>query len=158
MPLIPLIAIWPIIVSKYTNSPTPLLLFSRILPIKLIIALLICVFVYFVPNLRHESDEYPSYFYLIFLMTSLISGIVDTTISLSLMSFFSKISDETLGGTYMTFLTTLINLGSSYPGTIAMFLINWLTRKHCSYSDESSVMPTVFNNTCATTALTKVYN
>jgi len=72
------------------------------------------------------------------------------------MSFFSKISDEALGGTYMTFLTMLTNLGGSYPGTLAMFLTNWSTRKHCSHSDEDTMAPAVFNNTCSSTALTKV--
>lgn len=56
----------------------------------------------------------------------------------------------------MTFLTTLTNLGGSYPGTLAMFLINWSTRKHCSNSGEDTITPAVFNNTCSSTALTKV--
>jgi len=78
------------------------------------------------------------------------------------MSFFSKISDEALGGTYMTFLTTLTNLGGSYPGTVALFLINWLTRKHCSYyesdAEVSSLATNSINNTCSSTALAKVKN
>jgi len=160
MPLIPLIALWPLIISKYTNSSNPLLFMSKILPVKLIITLLICVFVYYVPNFRLDDGEYPTYFFFICLVTFLVNGLVDTTLSLSLMSFFSKISDEALGGTYMTFLTTLTNLGGSYPGTVALFLINWLNRKHCSYYDSdaevSSLATNAINNTCSSTALAKV--
>ena len=72
------------------------------------------------------------------------------------MSFFSKISDEALGGTYMTFLTTLTNLGGSYLGTLAMFSIDWLTRKHCLNSGKDTTAPAVFNNTCSSSALTRV--
>ncbi len=162
MPLIPLIAMWPLIISKYTNSSNPLLFMSKILPVKLIITLLICVFVYYVPNFRLDDGEYPAYFFFICLVTFLVNGLVDTTLSLSLMSFFSKISDEALGGTYMTFLTTLTNLGGSYPGTVALFLINWLTRKHCSYyesdAEVSSLATNSINNTCSSTALAKVKN
>jgi len=56
----------------------------------------------------------------------------------------------------MAFLTTLTNLRGSYSGTLAMFSINWLTRKHCSNSSEDTMSPAVFNNTCSSTALTKV--
>jgi len=56
----------------------------------------------------------------------------------------------------MTFLTTLTNLEGSYPGTLAIFSINWLTRKNCLNSGEDTMTPAVFNNTCSSTALTKV--
>jgi PAT family acetyl-CoA transporter-like MFS transporter 1 len=35
-------------------------------------------------------------------------------------SFFSKISDPSIGGTYMTLLNTISNLGGTWPGFFVM--------------------------------------
>ncbi len=48
--------------------------------------------------------------------------IAQTLIYVSFMSFFNRISDPTIGGTYMTFLNTVSNLGSKWPNSLALWL------------------------------------
>jgi len=44
--------------------------------------------------------------------------------------FFAKIADETIGGTYLTLLNTVANLGNTWPKWIVLRSIDWLTTKH----------------------------
>lgn len=47
------------------------------------------------------------------------------------MAFFAQISDPIVGGTYMTLLNTVTNLGSNWPGTLALWMVDPLTWKQC---------------------------
>lgn len=63
------------------------------------------------------------------------------------VAFFSRISDSRFGGTYMTLMNTLANLGSSWSSSVAIGMIDLLTFKECS-SDSS--------NNCSTPILKEV--
>lgn len=65
----------------------------------------------------------------------------------SIMSFFSQISDPTVGGTYMTLLNTICNLGGNWPTTVALSLVDPLTTKICDGNE---------SNDCSTSVLEKV--
>lgn len=59
------------------------------------------------------------------------------------MAFFAKISDPRSGGTYMTLLNTLSNLGGTWPSTVILYFVDLLTWKECS---ETCKPNTVVNN------------
>lgn len=63
----------------------------------------------------------------------------------ALMAFFAKISDSSVGGTYMTLLNTLTNLGGNWPAILALYFVDPLTWKQCEGGAES------LDNTCRTT-------
>jgi hypothetical protein len=42
-----------------------------------------------------------------------------------------QISDKSIGGTYMTLLNTISNIGMAWPGTLALYLIDVMSVKHC---------------------------
>jgi len=65
----------------------------------------------------------------------------------SIMAFHAKISDPTIGGTFMTLLNTITNLGSVWPTTLVLWLVDPLTMKQC---DRDTI------NTCSTPELSKV--
>lgn len=48
------------------------------------------------------------------------------------MAFFARVSDPALGGTYMTFLNTLSNLGGNWPTTLAFWALDYTTYKSCT--------------------------
>lgn len=56
----------------------------------------------------------------------------------SQMAFFAKISDPAVGGTYMTLLNTLANLGGNWPQTLSLWLVDTLTYKSCSADPSNS--------------------
>lgn len=47
------------------------------------------------------------------------------------MAFHAKVSDPVIGGTYMTLLNTVTNLGGNWPSTLALWMVDPLTWKEC---------------------------
>ena len=47
------------------------------------------------------------------------------------MAFYAQISDPLVGGTYMTLLNTINNLGGNWPVSIALWTTDDLTWKEC---------------------------
>lgn len=58
------------------------------------------------------------------------------------MSFYAKITDPLLGGTYMTLMTTITNLGSVWMKTIFLSLMDILTWKSCIFKPFSGTNET----------------
>lgn len=48
------------------------------------------------------------------------------------MAFNAKISDPRSGGTYMTLLNTLSNLGGTWPSTVVLYFVDILTWSECT--------------------------
>lgn len=65
----------------------------------------------------------------------------------AIMAFFARISDPSVGGTYMTLLNTLSNLSASWSTTVALWLVDMLTFRSCSVNN---------NVACNTTETNKV--
>lgn len=49
----------------------------------------------------------------------------------AVMSFHAQVSDPSMGGTYMTLLNTLSNLGGTWTGTCALWLVDVVSFKDC---------------------------
>lgn len=49
----------------------------------------------------------------------------------AIMAFFAKVSDPSVGGTYMTLLNTVTNLGGNWPAILALYFVDPLTWKEC---------------------------
>lgn len=69
----------------------------------------------------------------------------------AVMAFFAKVSDPAVGGTYMTLLNTMSNLGTNLPITLALWAIDHLTFKQCT-------APDLTDNTCSSKAEIDVSN
>jgi PAT family acetyl-CoA transporter-like MFS transporter 1 len=83
----------------------------------------ICYYIYYFNN----SILIKSIFFYVLIITQLLHEIAGTFIFISFMTFFSKISDPNIGGTYMTFLNTMSNLGTMWPSSLALWLLPKLT-------------------------------
>ena len=55
------------------------------------------------------------------------------------MTFFAKISDPLIGGTYMTFLNTVSNLGSKWPNFLSLWLLPKMTLSSCLLINDEDV-------------------
>ena len=135
LPFIPLGLIWPFVLSRYIKGTKSIVFYTQALPFKLLCALVFCTFLYFVPSFKDEKGEFGYSFYSSLVLFYVIGMLMDTACGISCMAFFSNISDESVGGTYMTFLTTITNLGGTYPGTAALFLIQWFSVKICLFPE-----------------------
>ncbi|XP_023936092.2 acetyl-coenzyme A transporter 1 [Bicyclus anynana] len=142
VPLVPVQIIMPVILAKHTTGPEPLSLWLRAYPLRLLVGPLSAALVALTPTLLGDSG--PSYFYLFILLSLYIFHQTCLyCMFVAVMAFFAKVSDPAVGGTYMTLLNTVSNLGTNWPNTLALWAIDHLTYKNCS-------VPELTDNTCAT--------
>ena len=73
--------------------------------------LVVAGWVYITPLFKDENNEYPLYYYVVCMLINMVHTIFTYTMFVSQMAFYAQISDKSIGGTYMTFLNTLSNLG-----------------------------------------------
>jgi PAT family acetyl-CoA transporter-like MFS transporter 1 len=59
----------------------------------------------------------------------------------SQMAFFARVSDPAIGGTYMTLLNTLANIGSQWPSFCALLMMDWLGKYSTGGHPETSKEP-----------------
>lgn len=62
------------------------------------------------------------------------------------MAFHAKISDPSIGGTYMTLLNTITNLGGNWPTTLALWLIDYISLSYCSIDGSKCTLTTTKND------------
>jgi len=131
IPMMPLQIVLPWVISKYTAGPRPLDVFVKAIPFRLAIGLFMAWFVSLTPNFKLENGEFPFYYYCLLLGIYAVYQVALYSMFVSIMAFFAKISDPAVGGTYMTFLNTLTNLGGNWPATLALWWVDPLTFKSC---------------------------
>merc|ERR1712060_566965 len=66
----------------------------------------------------------PYGFYALVMAVGTAGAVTSEFIFVAQMAFFARVSDPAYGGTYMTFLNTLGNLGGMWPPTVAFFLVD----------------------------------
>ena len=93
----------------------------------------------FFKNKRKFDSSYPSFFE------------VNVT-NRAFFSMASLISDPGVGGTFMTFLMTLNNIGSKCQGSFSLWLVDMITFKVCTQTPANSLAPTLLQNN------TKLFN
>ena len=74
----------------------------------------------------------------------------------SCMAFYARVSDPVVGGTYMTLLNTITNLGGNWPSALALWLVDPLTSKECRPGGNMTAGLDISDNLCADTAQSEV--
>jgi len=148
VPMTPLQIILPLFISKYTKDK-PLSLFMKAMPIRLVFGAVFVATVEWTKTVVRDSGTAgPGYsYYTTIIFIYALHQISVYTMFVSIMSFFAQISDPSVGGTYMTLLNTICNLGGNWPSTVALWLVDPLTTKIC---DNDSA------NDCSSSALAKL--
>lgn len=146
VPLIPLQIALPLVISKYTTGPRPLDIFLKAIPYRLmfgfVAAFLVWITPTFVPN---PAAGLPFTYYILLLVCYAVHQICLYSMFVSVMAFFARVSDPLVGGTYMTLLNTVTNLGGNWPATLSLWLVDPLTWKQCIGGTDAS------DNTCSNT-------
>nr|XP_057935729.1 acetyl-coenzyme A transporter 1 [Doryrhamphus excisus]XP_057935730.1 acetyl-coenzyme A transporter 1 [Doryrhamphus excisus] len=130
VPMVPLQILLPVVISKYTAGPRPLDIFYKAFPFRLIIGLVFAVLVWWTPSVRQE-EGFPVYYYGVVLLGYALHQVTLYSMYVACMAFHAKVSDPLIGGTYMTLLNTVTNLGGNWPSTVALWLVDPLTWKEC---------------------------
>lgn len=131
VPMVPLQIFLPLVISKYTNGPQPMEVYLKALPLRIIFGIFAVVIVGIAPYTLSASGDVPVYLYGILLLNYGIYQIFLYCMFVAVMAFFAKISDPTVGGTYMTLLNTVCNLGGNWPTSLVLWMVDMLTWKMC---------------------------
>ncbi|KAK5583252.1 hypothetical protein RB653_004843 [Dictyostelium firmibasis] len=135
----PSIIIFSILSSKWVKNK-PLTIWSNAYLVGVFFILLNMCSVFYFPNLNGGEVSW-SHFFLLLVIT-LFSSFSYNLMSVSQGSFFLKISDKSIGGTYVTLLNTIANFAGTYPKLFILMLIDKLTTSECivkvSNSDNDS--------------------
>jgi len=134
IPIIPLNIALPWIISKYTSGTQPMNIYLKAIPPRLIMGLVFMGVVMVTPSLALEDGSFPVYYYGLIMAVFIVHQVFLNCMFVSIMAFFAKISDPAVGGTYMTLLNTLTNLGGNWPATLALWWVDVLTVKQCDLS------------------------
>ncbi|XP_017275471.1 acetyl-coenzyme A transporter 1 [Kryptolebias marmoratus] len=130
VPMVPLQILLPVVISKYTAGPRPLDVFYKAFPFRLLIGLEYALLVWWTPSVKQDGG-FPVYYYAIVLLSYALHQVALYSMYVACMAFHAKVSDPLIGGTYMTLLNTVTNLGGNWPATMALWMVDPLTSKEC---------------------------
>jgi PAT family acetyl-CoA transporter-like MFS transporter 1 len=91
----------------------------------LISAIPIAAYVYFTPRMLFSNYYYP----LLILLLGCNEFVMVLRFSAQ-VGFFASISEPRIGGTYMTLLVTLHNLGFALHSSVILYAANWLPKRY----------------------------
>jgi len=131
--LSPLMILLPLFLNKYLHGRKPFELVLNTYGFKLICVALYSFFIYMLPFIRKPDSSYPIYTYAIYLGLNVLNASFSFIIYVAIGSFNSQISDQTIGGTYMTFLSLWSGVGSIITRTVILFLTSLFTFKYCNF-------------------------
>lgn len=118
-------------------SCQPMTMYLGGLTLKVMTSFLIwCIFQLsiFEYNVILSPDGPSIYFFILFIIVMSMNELAGNMIFGSQTAFFAKIADPSIGGTYMTLLNTVSNLGSKWPNFLALYLLPKLTSTQCVLS------------------------
>nr|XP_046246309.1 acetyl-coenzyme A transporter 1 [Scatophagus argus]XP_046246310.1 acetyl-coenzyme A transporter 1 [Scatophagus argus] len=157
VPMVPLQILLPLVISKYTAGPRPLDVFCKAFPFRLLIGLEYALLVWWTPSVKQDGG-FPVYYYATVLLSYAVHQVALYSMYVACMAFHAKVSDPLIGGTYMTLLNTVTNLGGNWPSTVALWMVDPLTSKECQGavgqscgSPEEAGLCMMEGGTCVTT-------
>lgn len=124
--LMPAYIALPVVISRWTVGSTPLDVAMKAYPSRIASGIALAALAYCTPA---QMSPVPWVFYLVLVLLTGAAAFAAQCMFVAQMSFFARVSDPAMGGTYMTLLNTLGNLGGMWPPTVTMFLIDATTCK-----------------------------
>ncbi|CAK9812336.1 Acetyl-coenzyme A transporter 1 [Anthophora plagiata] len=150
VPMIPLQILLPLAISKYTVGPRPMNVYIMAMPFRLAFGLVAAFLVWVTPYVITDG-QVPAYYIIGLIGLYLIHQVFTSSMFVASMAFFAKISDPAVGGTYMTLLNTLSNLGGNWPATAALWFVDPLTFRQCSTDPSNDCSTISKRELCANT-------
>eukprot|EP01038_Epipyxis_sp_PR26KG_P012819 gene12819-17189_t len=130
-------------------STRPMNVLLIAIPTKIASSLLIWLLVMNTKE-AYANNKTPSiYFFTSLTLTLLLNEIAGNAMFISFMSFFAKISDPSIGGSYMTLLNTICNIGAKWPNVLCLWLIPKLTFSTCYKAVDGVASSIKLNIVCA---------
>ncbi|KAG8883215.1 hypothetical protein FRB98_003218 [Tulasnella sp. 332] len=96
------------------------------------------------PNVGADSDGkggrgIPGSFFMLLIVTNVMSQFTSTVQFVGMSAFHTQIADPVIGGTYMTLLNTISNLGGTWPKYFVLRGVDAFTVAHCYLEDPLTI-------------------
>ncbi|KAI3389487.1 hypothetical protein SNEBB_004224 [Seison nebaliae] len=158
--LTPIQILLPFCISRYTANERPMRIYSMAIAGRLFMGIVIILMIYSVPMWRvdistnddiimnlnstnstnSEKFDYPFSFYGYLISIFAVHQVFLYIMFVCHMAFFAKVSDSSIGGTNMTLLNTISNLGGSLWSTISLYLIEMMQIDECEIDRMESTL------------------
>jgi PAT family acetyl-CoA transporter-like MFS transporter 1 len=113
----PLEIVLPWLLSRFTAGPRPLgIILVAYLP-RTLLSPLGALLAYVAGDIPTPT---PTSIYVAVFALTILQGVLSNAMFVSHMAFFAKVSDPAIGGTYMTFLNTVHNIGNMWTTTACL--------------------------------------
>ena len=118
-------------VSKFTVGPCPMNVWIVTYPLRLLFCLAMTAMVFIAPLVKTEDGGFPSEYYGAIITVFALNKVMSLAMWVAVIAFFARISDPIMGATYMSFFTTLNMLGTMWPKSLSLWLVDKITYKYC---------------------------
>ena len=129
LPMIPVKFIITFLITKFIVGPRPIMVYLWAYPFRLLMCLALTALVYVTPLMKAEDDTFPGYYYPLVIAVFALHRATLYACFLSMVAFCARLSDPAVGGTYMTLLMTLINLGGMWVSSFSLWFVDQVTVK-----------------------------
>lgn len=136
IPMIPVKIGFTLFITRFTVGPRPMNVWLGSFPFRLLFCLIMTLLVYVTPMMKLEEGGFPTFYYVIVIGVFALHRVALYAMFVAIMAFFARISDPAVGGTFMTFLNTLANLGHMWPSSFSLWFVDIITWKACSPKSE----------------------
>ena len=129
LPMIPVKFIVTFFITKFIVGPKPIMVYLGAYPFRLLMCLALTALVYITPLVKLSDGSFPGYYYPLVIAVFALHRATLYCQFLSLIAFMARVSDPAIGGTYMTLLMTLINLGGMWCSSFVLWFVDQVTVK-----------------------------
>ncbi|KAL1887514.1 hypothetical protein Sste5346_010175 [Sporothrix stenoceras] len=113
-------------VGKWSQEYTPMRIWCWGFTGRLIAAIFAQLTVIFFP----ANGVNPLYLFIV-ILEHVMSTFMNTVMFVAVSAFHARIADPAIGGTYMTLLATVSNLGGTFPRYFVLRLVDYFTKATC---------------------------
>ncbi|RWS03454.1 acetyl-coenzyme A transporter-like protein [Dinothrombium tinctorium] len=129
LPILPLQLVLPWLVTKF-GTKQPLKSSYYLYPFRLVIILVKPLMVWWT-IIEYKNGSFSYAYYTGIICCLAISMVSRYCVGMTVWAFMAQVSDPLIGGTYMTLLTTISNLGMSWASTVSLYFVKVLTFYWC---------------------------
>ncbi|ORX89109.1 MFS general substrate transporter [Basidiobolus meristosporus CBS 931.73] len=119
--------------AKWSNGPRPLKPWLYAFYMRLVFASIGMWIVYIFP-----SEGVTNSYLAVVITSTVLSSFASTVQFVSISAFITSISDPAIGGTYMTLLNTISNLGGTWPKFFVLEAVDYFTEATCTLPDNTT--------------------
>ncbi|KAG5680983.1 hypothetical protein PVAND_010457 [Polypedilum vanderplanki] len=153
IPVLPIQIILPFIISRFTAGKYPMDFYIKAFRVRLAMSILMVAYVFLTSKIVNgkKSNEISIWYFIGLVIVYLMYHIPFRAMTIADMSFFARVSDPLIGGTYMTLLNTINNFGTKWSQTLFLWLVDIISWKHCIQDNHfnNSLIISLSNNKCA---------